>query len=336
MRARSIAAILCLLAFFTEAPSAEQGLTVKGVRFFSYSGFTRVVFEIESAAPYVATRQADGKSLSFSAYEGDFSLTTQLPAVNDGVVAGMELRREGGRSAVVILLGPAAGEVKDFVLRSPDRIVLDIMRGTPPRSAPPAARPFIIVLDPGHGGAEAGIVTAQGLEKTVTMELALAVRKMLMRQQGVTVLLTREKDQALSLEERAAFSNASGAALFVSIHAAPGADAKVFILDPDEGRAVEPRGARSDFLGFDAVSDQQQMLWGAQQAEHAQESGNAGRDILRALGDGEGREPVQAPIALLRAVDAPALLVEAGAGRGRARLAEELASGIEQYVREKR
>ena len=67
----------------------------------------------------------------------------------------------------------AAGEVKDFVLHGPDRIVIDITKGVAPVTAPPADKPTVIVLDPGHGGKDTGIVAPQGQEKTLTLELAL-------------------------------------------------------------------------------------------------------------------------------------------------------------------
>ena len=127
-----------------------------------------------------------------------------------------------------------------------------------------------------------------------------------------------------------------GLVLFVSLHAAQGSAVRVFILDPDEGQTSSSSGRPSDFLGYDAVSEHQQMFWGTQQAGHSQESGRLGRDIARALAGHEGAEPAQAPLAQLKAVDAAAVLVETGTSMSRAKAAEAIAQGIEQYVREKR
>lgn len=330
----------CLVFFSSGALAAEKGLAIKGVRFFSYPGFTRIVFEAEEAAPYVLTKPGDGRTLHFSSYGGPFTFkVAQLPIINDGVVKGMELRQDGEHRSLLITLGPAAGDTKDFVLRGPDRIVVDVMRGaaTAPPMAAPGAKAPVIVLDPGHGGTETGIVTGQGVEKTLMLELAISIRRVL-RKSGtkMSVILTREQDQNTSLDERAAFANASGAFLFVSLHAAQGSAGRVFILDPDEGQTSASAGRPSDFLGFDAASEQHQMLWGTQQAGHAQESGRLGRDIARALAAREGAEPEQAPLAQLKAVDAAAVLIEAGTAMNRGKTAEVIAQGIEQYVREKR
>ena len=339
MRTLATIIFICLIAQPAASLSAEKGLVVKGARYFSYAAFTRIVIELEAAAPYVLTKTADGKSLMLAAYEGPLSAASKLPAINDGVVKGLELRQEEGRSTVLIHLDTSAGEVKDFVLRSPDRIVLDVTRGVVAQKPPPSpvAQKTVIVIDPGHGGKDSGIITSRGLEKTRTLELALAVRKLLhKRDPNLSVVLTREKDAFLSLEERAASANAAGALLFVSIHEAPGMDTRVYILELDEGAAVQAPARPTDFLGYDAASEQQELLWGTQQAGHAKESGGLGRKIARTLGGKSGGEPVQAPMALLKAVDAAAVMVELGAGEDRSKATEALVKGIEQHVRENR
>ncbi|HEY6011421.1 MAG TPA: N-acetylmuramoyl-L-alanine amidase, partial [Nitrospirota bacterium] len=261
-----------------------------------------------------------------------------LLPIRDAVVNGVELKEDAGREYLLIRLEVAAGEVKDFVLRGPDRIVIDIGRGPGPVSAAPKAdRLKVVVLDPGHGGKDSGIATAQGQEKTFTLDLALAVKQILQKNPRLKTVLTREKDQALSLDERAIVSNAADAAVFVSIHAAPGANARVFIQDlADEAGTRTSRPTSGDFLGFETGSEQQEMVWGVQQAAHARESGDLGRRLARRLGEKDGGEALQAPLAGLRAVDAAAALVEVGMGQDRERIAAAIAGGIEQYVGEDR
>jgi N-acetylmuramoyl-L-alanine amidase len=336
---RIIAAILAAALFAVVARGAvpEKGLTVKGVRYFSYAGFTRIVFETEQAAPYVLTRSGDGRSVYFSSYGGPFTLqVARLPVIDDGVVKALEPRQDGDQKAITITLGPGAGDIKDFVLLGPSRIVVDVLRGLPAAPAPQRSG-IVIVIDPGHGGTDTGIITGQGPEKAVTLELANALRKVL-RKSGTkyTIILTREQDQQVALDERAAAANAAGATLFVSLHLSPGSGQRAFILDPDEGQTLPAPGIRGGFQGFDAMSEHQQLLWGTQQAEHSQESGRLGRAIVRELADRDGAEPDQAPLALLKPVGAAAVLVEVGAGQNRMRTAEAIGRGIEQYVREKR
>ncbi len=266
--------VVCFLSLPAGTGAAEKGLTVKGVRYASYATFTRVVFEIETAAPYVLIRSTDGRSIMLSSYDGPFLLKTQLPMLRDSVVLGLESREEAGRTSVVIRLDGAAGEVKDFVLHGPDRIVIDITKGVAPVTAPSADKPTVIVLDPGHGGKDTGIVAPQGQEKTLTLELALLIRKILQKDPHLKVVMTREKDQALTPDERAAASNEAGALLFVSIHSAANGGSRVFIQDLlDEPETQKARPVGVDFLGYEAGSEQREMLWGKQQAAHARRAG---------------------------------------------------------------
>lgn len=326
-----------MLAPRADAVSSEKGLMVKNVRFFSYAAFTRIVFELDAAAPYVVMKSDDGRSVTLSAYNGPLSATASMPAVRDGVVKTVELRQESSRSTIVLQLDAAAGEVKDFVLRGPDRIVLDVMKGAGAAPTVQAERRKLIVLDPGHGGGkDAGLVTAQGQEKAVTLELAVAIKRQLLKKNAeLAVILTRERDQTLSLDDRAGVANAAGAVLFVSLHAALGAGSRVYIVDPDEGPLATAPAAHKTFLDFDAGNEQQERVWGSQQASHTKASGELGRRLALQLGM-PGGEPVQAPLAGLKAVDAAAVVVEVGMGQDRSWVAETVAEGIASYVRENR
>ncbi len=75
-----------------------------------------------------------------------------------------------------------------------------------------------IVVDPGHGGADAGCVSPHGVaEKDVTLTLGLRVAELL-RAEGCRVHLTRETDETVPLYARPEAANAVGAAYLVSLH----------------------------------------------------------------------------------------------------------------------
>jgi N-acetylmuramoyl-L-alanine amidase len=76
-----------------------------------------------------------------------------------------------------------------------------------------------IVLDPGHGGRDPGCRAGSGLEeKTVTLDIARRLAPILEKRLGAEVILTRENDTFVPLEERAERANRLEADLFVSIH----------------------------------------------------------------------------------------------------------------------
>jgi N-acetylmuramoyl-L-alanine amidase len=75
-----------------------------------------------------------------------------------------------------------------------------------------------VVLDPGHGGSDPGAIGQAGVkEKDVTLAIARRVAPVLAHD-GTQVLLTRDDDRFVSLEERTARANAFNADLFISIH----------------------------------------------------------------------------------------------------------------------
>jgi N-acetylmuramoyl-L-alanine amidase len=76
-----------------------------------------------------------------------------------------------------------------------------------------------IAIDPGHGGHDPGAKIRGLTEADLVLDVALRLEKLLTKQEGVEVVLTRRENTFLSLEERTAIANQSGADLFLSIHA---------------------------------------------------------------------------------------------------------------------
>ena len=76
-----------------------------------------------------------------------------------------------------------------------------------------------IVIDAGHGGHDPG-ASANGLnESELVLDVAHRLRKLLTARPGFDVVLTRQTDEFIPLEERTAIANREGADLFLSIHA---------------------------------------------------------------------------------------------------------------------
>jgi N-acetylmuramoyl-L-alanine amidase len=99
-----------------------------------------------------------------------------------------------------------------------------------------------IIVDAGHGGHDPG-AKARGLaEAELTLDVAQRLEKLLLKQPGFEVVLTRRGDTYVSLEERTAIANREGADLFLSIHANASANAAA-------------RGIETYFLNFATTSD---------------------------------------------------------------------------------
>jgi N-acetylmuramoyl-L-alanine amidase len=99
-----------------------------------------------------------------------------------------------------------------------------------------------IVIDPGHGGHDPG-ARGNGLnESDLVLDVALRLRTLLQEQPGVEVLMTRDTDVFIPLEERTAIANREGADLFLSIHA-------------NASRNPRARGVETYFLNFASTPD---------------------------------------------------------------------------------
>jgi N-acetylmuramoyl-L-alanine amidase len=103
-----------------------------------------------------------------------------------------------------------------------------------------------IVIDPGHGGHDPGTMDKNGLrEKDVVLDIARRVRKLL-EEDGFEVVMTRDRDVFIPLEERTAIANSKKADLFVSIHV-------------NAARNPHPRGTETYYLNLATTPDAEEV-----------------------------------------------------------------------------
>lgn len=99
-------------------------------------------------------------------------------------------------------------------------LVFSLTRQTDPRNTFIIPDHILICLDPGHGGDDPGAVFGDQQEKDDNLRMALAVRDRLESHgfENLTVMLTREDDTELELQQRVDIANDANATLFISIH----------------------------------------------------------------------------------------------------------------------
>ena len=102
---------------------------------------------------------------------------------------------------------------------------------------------IVICLDAGHGGGDAGAVSGERLEKDDNLAMALAVCDALnaFGPERVTVLLTREDDSGLELQQRVDIANGANATLFVSFHRNSGGGQGTEVWISAAGKRAETR-----------------------------------------------------------------------------------------------
>lgn len=221
-------------------PASLAPGTVQNLRVMTSPEKTRLVLDLDRLVNVVEQQEENPSRVIFTL--SDAWLTpSALTKIADGTVPSPVTITQSSPHTVTISLPTASfGTYKHFALSNPPRIVVDYTppaepnavavdeahvpsqdTGTPaPRlTAPHTKRYTTIVIDPGHGGKDPG---ARGIRKTeekdITLKVGLHLRKLLSKQPGVRVLMTRDHDVFVELEERARFANSNEADLFVSIH----------------------------------------------------------------------------------------------------------------------
>jgi N-acetylmuramoyl-L-alanine amidase len=115
----------------------------------------------------------------------------------------------------------------------------------------------VVVLDPGHGGRDTGIISTTGiLEKQIVLKLARMTAELL--NDRFRILLTRTTDTRLSGEDRAAFANRNKADLFLSLHLHTKKNTSFFFYfgTPDTPPAVKTAGWKTQGLANQQTSKQ--------------------------------------------------------------------------------
>jgi len=198
--------------------------------------------------------------------------------------------------------------------------------GTPPHPLDRVVFPLSVrkvVIDPGHGGAQHGAVSESGMaEKEISLDIALRLRRLL---EGASfeVLMTRETDEAVGLDKRADFANASSADLFVSIHLnwipRQGLRAlETYVLGPTDDPAVTKLAARENRDSVYSLSEYRLLLERIYMDTRQDESRRLAKAIQAELYGSvrrinplvEDRGVKTAPFVVLVRTEMPAILVE--------------------------
>jgi N-acetylmuramoyl-L-alanine amidase len=326
---------LAALALVVAAPSAPAPLAVDPVAIeitVDRAGTgTRLVLTHARAVDHVV-QQTDGRIEVV--YAEPIEVKPERGRFEDDPLLDRYVTR-GGRS-VVLFTGAQFRAYETFELNQPFRLVLDLEGGVASGevgAGPPAAAPrAVIVLDPGHGGVEHGAVGPTGLrEKEVTLHLAQLLKRALEQQDpSLAVVLTRDDDRLIGLDERTAIANYNKADLFVSIHLnasprpeATGAETYYLASDATDGEArrlaaLENRAWDGDDtqLARRGTGDPLDLvLWDLAQNHHLAESAALAESLqgyFNVLTGTRDRGVRQAPFRVLMGATMPAVLVEAG------------------------
>jgi N-acetylmuramoyl-L-alanine amidase len=180
-----------------------------------------------------------------------------------------------------------------------------------------------IVLDPGHGGKDPGALAFGLKEKDIVLKVAKNLAYHLKKDMNADVILTRDSDHFLPLEERTAIANTNDADLFISLHinAHPSPEVKGFetyflnLSTNDEAMRV---AARENATSAHQMSDLEDILSDIMQNSKINESSRLAQQVHSSIANGLDTPPYivknmgvkQAPFYVLIGAGMPAILIE--------------------------
>ncbi len=228
--------------------------TASGARLAGDGKQTRFILDIDQTITFRAATLADPYRVVVDIPQVNFRLPTGTGSGGRGLVKAFRygLVMPGGSRIVFDLTGPAKianSYVLDAANGQPARLVLELEevdRSAFVQSLPPEKRPelrptiaetppatvatpeaaqqkadgrAVVVIDPGHGGIDNGTQSSGESEKNLVLAFGLALRDRLEKTGKYRVVMTRDDDTFVPLNDRVKVARGLKAALFVSIHA---------------------------------------------------------------------------------------------------------------------
>ncbi len=147
-----------------------------------------------------------------------FTKKTTLPSVQEPII-----KPQGGTTVPTPVKQPT---VKPAPKQKKESIFSELLdkpkkKETKPKTSTTSIAKIknrVVVIDPGHGGLDTGALRGLTLEKDLTLSIAQKVKDILKEAGMKKVLMTRNEDKTLSLEERVEYANKKDADIYVSIH----------------------------------------------------------------------------------------------------------------------
>ncbi len=223
--------------------TVDNTTTITGIRYWSNPTYTRIVIDAsrETSFTHRLLKKDPGINKPQRLYV-DLKNSIQgkniekFTPINDNLLRNVRSGQYTPNVVRVVVDIKSIKTYKIFSLKHPFRVVLDMSgdsmgtwstettgkrrsKGVSAKQ-PQRDRPLIVV-DPGHGGHDFGSsgYLKKVYEKDIALQIAGRLAKKIRKKLPYEVLMTRNSDRYLTLEERTAIANTKNADLFISIHA---------------------------------------------------------------------------------------------------------------------
>jgi N-acetylmuramoyl-L-alanine amidase len=225
--------------------NADPRVEIYNLRYHTHPSFTRIVVDIGKLREYNFNRLLMPDRIYVDIYQAKLNpiLHGKIYAIQNRYISQIRIAQKT-HSTVRVVVDLDFQKIKRFQVWpafDPFRIVVDIYPDTPdlmppspeisPQLPEPAEEGYTmirqlglgiqrIVIDPGHGGTDPGCIGKKGTrEKDIVLDVCKHLKKLLSSKKNLEVILTRESDIFIPLEDRTVIANQKQADIFISIHA---------------------------------------------------------------------------------------------------------------------
>jgi N-acetylmuramoyl-L-alanine amidase len=378
---------------YSKVESSADGAVITGMRFWSNPNYTRLVIDADQEMKFEYNLLNQDPSIDkpqrlyVDLHNSQLGkgLDKIIP-INDDLLKNARAAQYSSDMVRVVVDIKSLVSYDVFSLKEPFRIVMDIKGDDsqsvvrtktkpkrvkkqidPKRSTSGIAKQLSlgvrrIVIDPGHGGKDYGAPGCiKGVhEKHITLQISKRLAAKLKRELKCEVILTRTKDQYLTLEERTAFANTKNADLFISIHTNASRDKRAYglstyflnLADDDESKRV---AAMENATSANNISDLEKILFSLMHYSKINESSRLATNVQSTMTSHLQRKGYsrikskgvkQAPFYVLLGAQMPSILVETSFisnprecrrlmnSKYQDRLCEGIIRGIKKYIKD--
>lgn len=279
------------LSFFLSAASfaADPSVEVYDIRYHIHPSFTRIVVDIGALREYSFHQLTSPDRIYVDIYQVRLNpiLHGKVISVDNSYLSQIRIAQRTS-STVRVVIDLELAMIKRhhvFYLPDPFRVVIDIYpeksaaQPTPavPQPATPAKSGYSlarqlglgverIVIDPGHGGADPGCLGQNGLkEKDVVLDVCKRLKALFEKKGNPEVILTRESDITMPVENRTVIANQKQADLLISVHAnsfpsSRRAGVETYYLNFSEDPSVNAIAARENATTTKNISGMKKII----------------------------------------------------------------------------
>lgn len=235
---------LLLVSSVSLSLQKDDRVEIYDLRYFTHPTFTRIVVDIGTLREYSPHELPSPDRIFVDIYQAKLNpiLHNKTYLVKNDYINQIRIAQKSPNTVRVVVdidfnrvkrfqVWPAFDPFRIVIDIYPSETGFDVSTEKPPQPAQPTKEGYSmarqlglgiqkIVIDPGHGGKDPGAIGKSGtMEKIIVLDICQRLKKLLGANNGLEVIMTRESDIYVPVENRTVIANQKQADLFVSVHA---------------------------------------------------------------------------------------------------------------------